>query len=183
MNVANGGPAGAGDGYMLITANGSSGPGSRLVVRNATQWAGDYIAAGITAIEMDLINLGINDLFLRLSFMDPLAGAPTNAAYSTDPVFVPAGSGWIRRVFPIEPSNLTLGLGDVNAALADATLLWLYHSPAPNYPGTLNSIPAIAAGLGVDNITAVPEPCAMMLTGAVILVFVGRRAAAYFCAV
>ena len=35
-----GGPAGAGDGYMLVTGLGGGGPGSRIAVINTAQWSG-----------------------------------------------------------------------------------------------------------------------------------------------
>ena len=53
--MPDGGPAGAGDQYMRITSNGGFGAGSRLTVLNRTQWLGNYIAAGVTAVEMDLL--------------------------------------------------------------------------------------------------------------------------------
>lgn len=82
------------DNYLLLTAVGGNGPGNRLTVINASQWAGDYLAAGITGIWMDVINLGNSDLALRLLLEDPLGGPPTNVAFSSDPIAVPTGSGW-----------------------------------------------------------------------------------------
>ena len=35
---------------------GPPGPGGRLVAFNRTQWLGNYNAAGVNAIEMDVIN-------------------------------------------------------------------------------------------------------------------------------
>ena len=71
-----GGPGGAGDPFLRITATGASGPGSRLVAMNGAQWSGDYLAAGVAALEMDLINIGASDLTVRLLFEDPSSGAP-----------------------------------------------------------------------------------------------------------
>jgi hypothetical protein len=45
---------------------------------NATQWAGDYLAAGIDGIAMDLRNLGTTDLTVRLLLEDPMGAPPAN---------------------------------------------------------------------------------------------------------
>ncbi len=92
-NIATGGPGGAEDNYLLLTALGGMGSGSRFAAMNASQWAGDYLAAGITGIGMSVRNFGATDLFLRLLFEDPLAGPPTSVAFSRDAIFLPAGNG------------------------------------------------------------------------------------------
>ena len=66
--MATGGPAVVDDNYLLLTAVGGLGAGSRLTVINPAQWAGDYLAGGVESISMDLINLGQNYLSLRLQF-------------------------------------------------------------------------------------------------------------------
>src|SRR5574340_117494 len=54
VNEPNGGPAGAGDAFLRVTATGGNGPGSKLSVMNASQWTGNYLASGITSIRMDV---------------------------------------------------------------------------------------------------------------------------------
>ena len=164
-NVATGGPAGAGDNFLLLTAIGGGGPGSRLVAMNGSQWAFDYVAGNVALIEMDVQNLSNTDLALRLLFEDPSGGPPTNVAGSTVPIIVPSGSGWVHVVFPITQADLTAFSGTALGALANATLVRLYHDPGPiaEFPG-----PPIAAQLGVDNISAtinvVPEPSLLLLS-------------------
>ena len=171
VNVPNGGPGGAGDAYLQLTSLGGVGPASRLVAFNGAQWAGDYLAAGVGAIAMDVQNLSTADLFLRLAFEDPMGGPPADVAFSTAPIILPASSGWTHVVFPVDVADLTAGLGSVNTALSNTTLLRLYHSDTPNFPNPVFPIPAIAAQLGVDNIQAlaspVPEPatCVLLLGG------------------
>ncbi len=163
VNVPSGGPAGVGDNYLLLTALGGGGAGSRLsVINGAPQWRGNYLAAGVTSITMDVNNLGASDLYLRLLFEDPMMGPPQNEAFTTNPVILSAGSGWTSITFLIAPGNLTAGTGSVNAALTNATLIRIFHSPAAGFPP-----PPVVARLGVDNIsaTAVPEPATMLLLG------------------
>jgi hypothetical protein len=150
---------------MLLTATGGGGPLSRLTVINSSQWAGNYLAAGVVAITMDLNNLGQTDLSLRLLFEDPMMGPPMNLAFSTVPVFLSAGSGWTSVTFLIRPEDLTAGLGTVDGALMNATTIRLFHNPGADFPG-----PSVVAQLGVDNIRAtgpapIPEPATLLLLG------------------
>jgi hypothetical protein len=158
--VATGGPAGAGDGYLLLGAVGGNGPGSRLAVINVSQWAGDYLAAGVNAIAMDANNFGSASLSLRLLFADALPGSATNLAFSSAAVELPAGSGWKPLVFPILPGDLVAGTGTAAAALSSAKELRVFHSPTAEFPP-----PIVVASLGVDNIEAIPEPSAVLLLG------------------
>jgi hypothetical protein len=140
------------------------GAGNRLTVINVAQWTGDYTTAGVTKIAMDLRNLGVSDLSIRLYLENPMGGPPTDSAITT-PVLLPAGSGWMHVEFAIDPLSLTELTGDVNTLLANVTALRIFHSSAEAFPG-----PAMVAMLGVDNITAqsattVPEPSALTLLG------------------
>jgi hypothetical protein len=164
VNIPSGGPTGAGDNFLFLTALGGQGPGSRLTVINVSQWTGDFIAAGISGVRMDLINLGPTDLNLRLLFSDESARPPQNLAFSTTPFFLPAGAGWTSAFFSIAPGNLTAGAGSVTAALHDTTEFRIFNSTATDFPGE-----PIVASLGVDNITATPEPASAALLGSTLL--------------
>lgn len=162
VNIASGGPGGADDNYMQLTALGGVGSGSRLTVINVSQWAGDYTAAGITEIAMDLRNFGLTDLSIRLYLANPM-GAPLTDDAVTSPVLLPAGGEWTHAEFALDPLSLTALTGDVQTLLTGVTELRIFHNPAATFPG-----PAVSAVLGVDNITAlrvtaVPEPSALTL--------------------
>jgi len=163
-NVVNGGPLGPGDNYMLLTSLGGAGAGSRMVAMNGSQWAGDYVAGGVSFIEMDLNNLGNTDLAVRLLFENPMGAPPTDIAISDDPFLLPAGGGWVHATFPVTPADLVALLGTATDALSQTTILRIFHSPTDTFPG-----PPIVASLGVDNITAdaapvaVPEPATLLL--------------------
>jgi hypothetical protein len=163
QNVPDGGPGGVGDAYLQITAVGGDGPGSRLTANNATQWTGDYLAAGVTSIEMDLRNLGTSDLTVRLLFEDPMGGPPVNEAVTSFGALLPAGGDWTHVVFPVSAADLTPLSGDPATLLGQVTFVRIIHSPTPDRPV------AVAGVLGVDNITAIPEPSSLALTASAIL--------------
>jgi hypothetical protein len=171
--VPSGGPAGVGDQYLVITSQGGTGAGSRLVAINGAQWAGDYLAAGISFISADLKNLGTTDLTIRLLFEDPMGGPPVDEAVTTFGAFLPVGSDWTHVVFAITPGDLTVVTGSVTAVLSNTTLLRIIDSPTPGDAVT------IAGVLGVDNIAAVPEPSAVLLVGCGLALIAFRRLRRY----
>ena len=176
-NIATGGPAGAGDRYLQLTSVGGDGAGSRLTALNFNgQWAGDYRAAGVNAITMDVRNLGGVNLFLRLMLEDPtMTSPPQNLAMSAAPIVVRTGGDWERVVFPLfGPGGLAPLAGDLDLLLGRVTVLRLLSNEAFDYP------PAqVAARVGVDNITAavIPEPATFALVGGGVLLLAGVRRA------
>lgn len=171
-NIPSGGPAGAGDAFLQLRAIGGSGPGRALAAFNRTQWAGDYTAAGITRISLDVNNAGPGDASLRLLIWDrPPAGNPTNSAI-TSAVLIPAGSGWQQISFLIDAPSLTPLLGTASGALTSATELRLFHNPDPTYPDPPIGPPPVTLTLGVDNIRAIPAPPA---AATLALAAAGRR--------
>jgi hypothetical protein len=179
-NEPNGGPSGAGDAYLRLIATGNVGPGGRLAVLNESQWAGDYLGAGVRFIDMDVNNFGPDDLDLRLLFEDFAGmGPPANLALSANAVHVPAGSGWTRVRFPVSPADLVVEtFGTVTGALMNTDTLRIFHNPDPTFPGPGVGIPRVNVTLGVDNITAaVPEPgtITLLIGGALIFLARSRR--------
>lgn len=164
VNIPDGGPLGVGDNYLQLTSIGGQGAGNRLSVINVAQWTGDYTTAGVSEIAMDLRNLGMSDLSIRLYLENPMGAPPTDDAI-TSLLLLPAGSGWTHAEFAIDSLSLTGLTGDVNTLLANVTALRIVHSQAAAFPGE-----PVVALLGVDNITArfgtpVPESSTLCLFG------------------
>lgn len=165
-NIASGGPGGAGDGYLEVSADNTNVAGGRITFFNQSQWTGDYLGAGITAIAMDVKNFGSTSaLDLRLA----INGGPnvtTGGLFVTSTsISLPSGSDWTHLVFSLAPGDLVPVSGqsgvtgnDVMATLANITEVRLINSAAPAWNGT-----PVGALLGIDNISAVPLPPALLL--------------------
>jgi len=98
---------------------------------------------------MDVINLGSTEVNLRLYF----SGA-SGSGSSTTGITLLSGSGWTHVVFPTVPGGVSPGPGVAGAdVLSNVSELRIFHSAAAIFPG-----PNIAAQIGIDNVTAVPEP-------------------------
>jgi hypothetical protein len=159
LAVVGGGPTGASDDFLQVTADGV-GPGSRLTVFNRNQWLGDYIGQGITAIEMDLKNFGASPLTIRLAFKQTTAnGAP---GYLSQGFTLAADASWHHAVFQLNPISLT-PLGSPTAfnpffTNGQAEFRLIHEVGATSLNGDV-----VTGQFGVDNIMAVPEPTSMAL--------------------
>ena len=149
--MPDGGPNGLGDGYLQISV-----AGYHLGCFNSLQWSGDYLAAGINAIGMDVNRIaGPSDVSLRILLFG--AGG-TWASTSLAPTLTEPG--WQHIVFSLREADLTHvtgsfkvpdGTGILQDTLANVGWLLIRHdSPIPTVPGT--HPPHIAATLGIDNI-------------------------------
>jgi hypothetical protein len=165
-NVATGGPGGGGDAYLQIRA-----AGGNLGTDNSAQWAGDYLSAGVTSLRFEVQNEGANAVALRITVFGPNL---LTAFTSVDEFMLAPGSGWVTAEFALTESALLRTRGGVDdtlaETLADVARLLLRHDPDPLSPPMEQN--PVSATLGIDNITAVPEP------GTALLVIAGLAALA-----
>ena len=174
-NEADGGPLGSGDNFLKSVGDGGTGPDGKISVFNRNQWTGNYTAAGVTGISVDLINLSATEtLTVRLGVANDTGGKFSTTYGLT---LVP-GSGWTPFVFSLAPSDLTAvsdgnawtGGIDVVNTLANVLELRFINSVNPGWTGGTTQTSAI---LGIDNITAVPLPAAVWLFGSGLLGLIG----------
>jgi len=187
-NISTGGPAGSNDNYLEVTSDSTLAfGGSRLTFFNREQWTGDYTAAGITAIAMDVKNFcPCEPLNLRVginaSVADPTGTQIIGGTFTTSASFsLDSSSGWTRVVFSLRPEDLVavdpargnyvMG-NDVMVTLANVNELRLMNNDPLN--PDWNGLP-ITSRLGVDNIQVVPLPPALALFASGLGVLLTRR--------
>jgi hypothetical protein len=188
LAVVPGGPTGS---FLQVTATGS-GAGGRLTVHNNMQWVGNYNAAGVIAIDMDVINLSATVLALRVSFKEDTSIA--SAGYVSTAAFnLPADNQWHHASFRLTDADMTAVPSSSGTPPAETFHDLLGSTARPTGPGELRILHSVApntvhgdfAGTnlwrwGIDNIravaTPVPEPAgglALLLAAAGLA---GRRA-------
>jgi hypothetical protein len=151
-NVSTGGPAGAGDSYLRdYTTQNPGGPGSRMIIRNNTQWAGNFTSAGVGSVLMDVRALNV-DITVRISVTGP------GGNFSSPGFVVTAGSGWNSITIPISSTDMLSAPAandgsaagtDVNATMSGVTELRILSNPNPSWIGEVTN-----AEMHLDNITA-----------------------------
>ena len=168
-----GGPDGAGDLYLEIAATDFN-----LGAFNTVQWSGDYLAAAVERVSFDLNNFGPDSVSLRVVLFTPgceFGGMACTAWASTEATVLAAGSGWVTAEFSLAEADMTrvLGTDSFSDTLQNVERLLLRHDDgAPSAPGEFSTV---TATLGMDNITALPEPSAVAGLAAGALVLAGLR--------
>lgn len=148
VNVADAGPAGAGDNCLQYTSTGGAGVASKMIFYSQNQqWSGDYTSQNVDQITMD-VRVQTNDLNLRIA----MQGTNGTRICSTNAISVAAGGPWTSITFPLEASDFTVvnGGGDAASVLADVFTVRILSSSTPTW-----DLPDIvSAVIQVDNITA-----------------------------
>jgi hypothetical protein len=144
INLANGGPLGAGDHCLYVDTVSHS----NLAVSNDVQWTGSWTAAGVKVVEMDLRNLGAVVLSMRLVLFGPGGTRWT----STAAVPLTVDSDWHHLYFPITEPYMTRVLGSAtysSTAAAVTSFVIRHQAGAPAQGGT-----AVSSAVRFDNIRA-----------------------------
>jgi hypothetical protein len=165
-----GGPAGASDSYIQMSA-GTGGLALNLIIFNDNQWTGNYAAAGVTQIDMDLKNPSTVPLTMRVVLKT--GNGQTPGWCSTSGFALPADGVWHHASYLLDTADMT----PINSPPPLATLLTnvgdmrILDAGSPTITGD-----SVTAVFGVDNIQAVPEPAgALVILGVWALKLCGRR--------
>ena len=152
-----GGPGGGSD-HFLKVSSGSFGGDVRLITHNDAQWLGDYTTAGVDEITAELMNLGSLAIPIRAVIRESDGGSST-PGYASAPFTLPADGQWHLATF-----SLTTGMSGFNSPQSLATDLAnvedfrILSSVNPSGIGD-----EINASIGIDDVTAVPEPSPLLL--------------------
>jgi hypothetical protein len=161
-----------GNPYLKIAADGSGALGKMITFNPTTDWTGDYVAAGVTGIRLDIANMSdSDDVYLRVALGNRASPQQPGGTWwiSKTPVFLSLGSGWTSVVLPIAEADMVV-VGNImgesdNESFADT------FSDIQNIRILSAAIPVGAIGdefvgdVGVDNIALVPEPTTLPLVG------------------
>ena len=163
-----GGQGGASDFYMQVVGDGAPGAGGRITAFNNAQWTGNYSAAGVTAIEMDLWAPATNTQ--NLSFRIALKTGPgmTSGYVSTTAFTVPNDATWRHATFQISASQMTaIGApAPFETFITSVGELRVLHSSTISLNGQ-----TINGAVGIDNITTnpIPEPAGLLAVASLAL--------------
>ncbi|MEE2663000.1 MAG: hypothetical protein VX681_02680, partial [Myxococcota bacterium] len=183
-SVPDAGPTGLGDDALRLTGIGGFGPGGKLVVDNHdAAWTGDYTAAGVGAILLDVNNLVAAPLTIRLALQPP-PGVVGGGTWITPGIVVPAVdpelSGWTTLEFAIQAGDLIMPIDavatDAAATLAGVGGLRILHAAGDTFRGDV-----IAGQLDIDNIEAVPEPSVALVSATSLATLCALRVARRAC--
>jgi hypothetical protein len=165
QNVADAGPSGAGDAAMMITSNGFSSVGGKLITYDRSQWTGNWTSVGVAQVALDVRNPNPFPLMMRAALAGPdgfIGGGSGDTYSTTQAVAVPADNAWHSIVIDVLPDDFTFVGGepnvpDITAALADVTQFRILHNNFPSFLGEqieasffLDNIRPLAAGLALD---------------------------------
>ncbi len=134
FNIADAGPNGVGDNALRVNSN------NRVVIINSTQWVGDYTAAGITQVLIDIRHDSAFPLEMRLGIAQGVFGKDGigDTYVSAESISVPGDNAWHSITIPILAADLVPSFAntsdppDAAVALAGLTHLRILHNPDPN---------------------------------------------------
>ncbi len=139
---------------QLQNISDGSGQGGKITMFNSSQWAGDYVGAGVTSIKMNVTNVSSSSpLHLRLVFAGSGGQNFITQYASKNAVIIPSGASQ-SIVFPIEDMDLdklqsfsTATYQDIFSAVLSLRLIHSVNGGSSN--GS-----AVVATLVIDDITA-----------------------------
>ena len=154
-NINGGGPTGINDHYLDVFAGGSN-IQSNLQTHNDSQWTGNFVAAGVTRISMDLKGVfGGASLPIRIAIAESVGGTSSVGYCSATPYSLVPDGMWHHAEFSLDQNDLAA----VNSPhplmvdLANVAEMRLIRSAGPKVIADVQPGEFL-----VDNITAVPEP-------------------------
>lgn len=130
-------PVGGPDGsqYLENLSTGVSGPGGRHLIQNTElRWTGDYIAAGVNKVRVNMINFGGDPLPMRVAFQR----ADLDCWASTNAHVVPPDAVWRNYEFLVDESTMTNvsgGLFPFEEALRNVEGIRIVASAEPSCNG------------------------------------------------
>lgn len=134
-----------GNAYLQNSSTGTNGAGSKWVMINSsTAWTGDYDAAEVENISMDVRNSGSETVHLRFAFSNNEGGDFVN----TRAVRVDPGTHWQTIHFSLDDDDMVVNEGgNIDDIMSSVGTVRLLSHPNPSWIGE-----TIEATIEIDNI-------------------------------
>jgi hypothetical protein len=169
VNQPESGPGGAGDSALWMATVGAGGSSPHLLVINtSSDWTGNWTAAGIARIQMDVLGPSSNSfgLQMRLGVVGPnppVSGGSGNT-WVTPAMAVPSDNQWHRLTFDVLASDFISFAGtNIDSALSSVAHFRILHNPDVSFSG---ADPGGGGGeFFLDNITALAAASTPTTTG------------------
>jgi fibronectin-binding autotransporter adhesin len=164
--IASGGPNEPPNDSFLQVKSVSGTDHPRLITFNQTQWKGNYTAAGIGSVSMELKNFGIagsQPLSMRITIRDMTGGQSVGGYSSTTAFSLPADGQWHLATFALNAASMTAVAAPADSLAAVLTNVQDFRLLNSAMPAVIGD--SLNATIGVDDITALPPP-AVAWTGA-----------------
>lgn len=143
----------------------------------ASQWTGDYAAAGVTGVSFWANVASGSNIDMRVA----ISGA--GGVFATNPVTFDAAAGWTKYTFDLTAAGMTHvggGTNDFAATLSSVNKLEILGGPGSLVFKSANGGFAHAGTsvnvIWIDNVAAIPEPftSSMLIGGLAFILGVGR---------
>lgn len=163
-NPGTGGVGGTGDGYLNVLTPGPFGS-SLGAFSSATQYSGDWLAAGITQVRFWLNDVGADEpLEMHFSIGNAIAGSSTANIWQYDTGFIPPLHAWAQFSVDLTSSAAFTHIidnppgGTYAQALQTVNRVLIRHDNAPyqQFPDLLDGDVGIDALLLTNGIVGVP---------------------------
>lgn len=154
--LAMGGPGGAADQFLRLQSG--SGFSPKMAARNSTQWAGNYTSAGVDSVALQVANVGSTSISLRVA----LFGSASQEFTSTSAQTILPDGLWRSFTFSLGQADLTSvgSNNDYSGMMGGVTNFMFRHNPGS--PSGSGSQPNYTGVMGIDNVSAVPEPSSLL---------------------